>query len=279
LGTATEYDLRYSSTPIVSDADFNNAIPVAGLPSPRVAGTREQVTVRGLTWGADYWFALRTRDDAGNTSGISNVVRWNWVLDTAPPGAPTGLSATREGENVRLRWNNSPEPDLYGYRVYRALAQAGPYVLASGGVISDNEFLDGGVPDGVNKVWYEVSAQDQTGNESARTPTSVDLGNTTNATAAGLAVEDGYPNPSRVNNPVNIPVTAPSGGLTSVSVEILDSGNRRVRRMEIGSLPAGGQNIVWDGRNDAGRLCAPGVYRGWVIAGDTRESFRLVRVP
>jgi flagellar hook assembly protein FlgD len=105
----------------------------------------------------------------------------------------------------------------------------------------------------------------------------VNLSGTT-ATFAALSVEESYPNPSRVNSPVNIPVTAPTGA-SGVSVEILDSGNRRVRRMEVGDLAAGTQNIVWDGRNDAGRLCAPGVYRGWVISAQGRQSLRLVRVP
>jgi flagellar hook assembly protein FlgD len=63
----------------------------------------------------------------------------------------------------------------------------------------------------------------------------------------------------------------------SVTIEILDSGNRRVYREERDLI--GTTEIVWNGRNEAGRLCAPGVYRGWVIAGGERKSFRLVRVP
>ena len=103
--------------------------------------------------------------------------------------------------------------------------------------------------------------------------------NETNATTAGISVAESYPNPSSVYAPVNIPVTVPPGGLTDVSVEILDSGSRRVRRLEVGAMSAGTQDIVWDGKNDSGRVCAPGVYRGWVISGSERQSIRLVRVP
>ena len=88
LGTAANYDLRFSLSQI-NDSNFNSATPVNGLPAPRVAGSREQVTVRGLVRGTTYWFALKTRDDEGNLSPISNLVRWEWQLDTAPPGAPT----------------------------------------------------------------------------------------------------------------------------------------------------------------------------------------------
>ena len=277
LGTAANYDLRFSLSQI-NDSNFNSATPVNGLPAPRVAGSREQVTVRGLVRGTTYWFALKTRDDEGNLSPISNLVRWEWQLDTAPPGAPNGVNASRDGEDVRIRWNPSPEPDLLGYRVYRATSQSGPYVLASGGLITATEFLDTNVPDGTSTVWYQISAQDLNGNESARTFVSVNL-NETNATTAGISVAECYPNPSNVYGPVNIPVTVPAGGLNDVAVENLDSGSRRVRRLEVGAMAAGTQDIVWDGKNDAGRMCAPGVYRGWVISGAERQSIRLVRVP
>jgi len=277
IGTATGYDLRYSLSQI-NDANFNSATPVSSVPAPRVAGSREQVTVRGLVRGTTYWFAVKTRDDAGNVSSISNIVRWEWTLDTAPPGAPNGVNASREGENVRVRWSPSPEPDLLGYRVYRATSQSGPYTLASGGLITGTEFLDTGIPSGTTVVWYQISAQDIAGNESARTFVSVNLSGTTTTTAA-FEVAEVYPNPSSVWGPVNVPVTVPPGGLTDVSVEILDSGNRRVRRIEVGTLSAGNQDIIWDGKNDVGRACAPGVYRGWVISGSDRQSIRLVRVP
>jgi FlgD Ig-like domain len=277
LGTAANYDLRFSLSQI-NDSNFNTATPVSGLSSPRVAGSREQITVRGLVRGTTYWFALKTRDDEGNLSSISNIVRWEWQLDTAPPGAPNGVNASRDGENVRIRWNPSPEPDLLGYRVYRATSQSGPYILASGGVITSTEFLDSNVPDGTATVWYQISAQDLNGNESARTFASVNL-NETNATTAGISVAECYPNPSNVFASVNIPVTVPPGGLNDVSVEILDSGSRRVRRLDVGAMSAGTQDIVWDGKNDTGRMCAPGVYRGWVISGSERQSIRLVRVP
>ncbi len=277
LGTATDYDLRYSLSQI-NDSNFNSATQVNGLPIPRVAGSREQVTVRGLVRGTTYWFALKTRDDDGNLSPISNIVRWEWQLDTAPPGAPNGVHATREGEDVRIRWNPSPEPDLLGYRVYRATSQSGPYILASGGLVTSTEFLDTGVPAGITTVWYQISAQDISGNESARTFTSVNLNETT-GTTAGLEVDEAYPNPSSVFASVNLPVTVPPGGVSDVAVEIIDSGNRRVRRLDVGALPAGNRDIPWDGKNDAGRMCAPGVYRGWVISGSERQSIRLVRVP
>ena len=52
-----------------------------------------------------------------------------------------------------------------------------------------------------------------------------------------------------------------------------------VRQLPLPGLEPGVQQVVWDGRNDAGRETTPGVYRGWLIAGDTRAVVRVVRVP
>jgi flagellar hook assembly protein FlgD len=52
-----------------------------------------------------------------------------------------------------------------------------------------------------------------------------------------------------------------------------------VRRLELQGLGSGPATVDWDGQNDAGREVAPGVYRAWLIVGDTRKVIRLVRVP
>jgi hypothetical protein len=71
-GCTEAYDLRISTAPIDS-ANFAAAAIVEGLPPPDSAGTYEAFTILGLTAGTRYWFALKTRDDAGNWSAISNV--------------------------------------------------------------------------------------------------------------------------------------------------------------------------------------------------------------
>ena len=73
LGRATSYDLRYSTSTITS-GNFGNATQVLGLPAPQASGTAESYTVNGLTGGQNYYFCIRTRDDVGNWSAISNVV-------------------------------------------------------------------------------------------------------------------------------------------------------------------------------------------------------------
>ena len=73
-GTATTYDVRYSTTAIANDTDFNNATEATGEPSPSVVGSSESFILTGLTPETDYYFAIKTSDEIPNISGLSNVV-------------------------------------------------------------------------------------------------------------------------------------------------------------------------------------------------------------
>lgn len=275
IGTAAAYDLRMHDQPI-DLTNWDLATPVSGPPAPRAAGTRQTCVVRGLTRGTVYYFAIRTRDGADNWSGLSNVVRWDWIVDTAPPAAPSGVSAAREGTSVRVRWNANSEPDLAGYTVWRAVNAGGPFTALTSSLLVANQYLDSSLPAGAPAVWYQIAASDETGNVSAR---SAVLAVSLAAAVTAFAVEPGYPNPSHASDPVTIPLVIPLAGASNAKLDITDDGGRRVRHLDLSALASGRQTATWDGRNDAGRLVAPGVYRAWLIAGGTRQGVRLVRVP
>jgi hypothetical protein len=277
VGRATTYDLRVSQSPITA-AGFAAATPVNGLPAPLASGTRQQVVVRGLTRGTTYYFAMRTADDAGNWSGVSNVLKWTWTLDSAPPAAPSGVEVEPLQGGARVAWSPNSEPDLGGYRVYRGLASGGPYALLGDKTVTETEFIDTNVPSNP-KVWYRVTAVDGTGNESAPSQAvALALDETAVSSATRLELESGYPNPSRSGDPVHIPVTVPLDAPASAVVEVYDGAGRRIRVIDV-ALTQGTNEVVWDGKNDAGREVAPGVYRACLIAGKTRSTIRLLRQP
>lgn len=72
-GMATVYDLRFSLE-LITPGSFANATAVAGVGSPNPSGQPESVTVSNLQEGHEYFFALKSSDDVGNLSNISNVV-------------------------------------------------------------------------------------------------------------------------------------------------------------------------------------------------------------
>lgn len=86
-GVAARYDLRYSLEPI-SNANFGLANAVSNVPRPVRPGLRQKVHVDGLQPDTRYYFGLKTLDDAGNWSGLSNV-----VAKTSPDPLKTPLSS------------------------------------------------------------------------------------------------------------------------------------------------------------------------------------------
>jgi len=84
-GRATTYDLRYSPVAITA-ANFTTATRVP-TNQPLMAGSRETYTVSGLLMNTWYYFALRTADEVGNWSAVSNVVLLN-------PTIPVGVDDT-----------------------------------------------------------------------------------------------------------------------------------------------------------------------------------------
>ncbi len=71
-GTASTYDLRYSTSNITT-SNWNSANQVSGEPSPASPGSQQNHTVTGLSRQVRYYFAARVGDDAGNVSALSNV--------------------------------------------------------------------------------------------------------------------------------------------------------------------------------------------------------------
>ena len=73
-GNAYAYDLRISDSPISSDAEFNAATQVTGLPVPQAPGTTEFFEVENLESNATYYFAIKAKDDQANFSPFSNSI-------------------------------------------------------------------------------------------------------------------------------------------------------------------------------------------------------------
>lgn len=74
-GTASVYDIRYAGSP-VTDGNWATCTQASTEPDPAEAGT-EQSAIIDTGGGSVFYFALKTRDDASNWSGLSNVVTAN----------------------------------------------------------------------------------------------------------------------------------------------------------------------------------------------------------
>lgn len=104
-GTATSYDIRYSTAPITT-SNWGSATTVTGEPTPAVAGTSQTYTVGGLTSNRTYYIAVRATDNAANLSGLSNVVSATTTAapDVTPPAPINDLSYGGRGDQLEPRW-------------------------------------------------------------------------------------------------------------------------------------------------------------------------------
>jgi hypothetical protein len=94
------------------------------------------------------------------------------TADVFPPNVPTGLVAVADVDAgaVDLSWSPQADRDLAGYYVYRRdLGGPLPAQRISAAVIASPAFRDTGAVRG-HAYAYSISAIDESGNESARTP-------------------------------------------------------------------------------------------------------------
>lgn len=72
-GTVARYDIRWSTTPITTEAELLAATAVATPPEPVAPGTEQTALIDGLTAETQYYVALRTQYDNDAYGPMSNV--------------------------------------------------------------------------------------------------------------------------------------------------------------------------------------------------------------
>ncbi|MBU4256171.1 MAG: fibronectin type III domain-containing protein, partial [Candidatus Thermoplasmatota archaeon] len=105
LGTATTYDIRYSTSDITTDAEWDAATLVTDEPAPKAGGDDETFIVTGLGNDTTYYFALKTADEIPIWSlTISNVASGKTLDDWAPDAVIdlTAINPTSSG--ITLTW-------------------------------------------------------------------------------------------------------------------------------------------------------------------------------
>jgi hypothetical protein len=95
-GTATSYEVRYSTTGLIDGTNWNSATVFTQSWSPLPGGGTETHDVTGLTSLTTYWFAIKTADEVPTWSGISNSPTGTTLADTL---APQSLNVMVDGQS------------------------------------------------------------------------------------------------------------------------------------------------------------------------------------
>lgn len=166
-GTAYSYDIRYSDT-ILSEANWDASIVAQGTSTPQSAGTSESLEVTVPVAGTTYYFGVKTLDEGGNVSGLSNIAIA--ITDTIDPTVPSDLVATSSvATEVDLAWTASTDNiGVDGYKVLRGLGVNTPVEVAT---VNGTTYNDTGL-DPLTEYTYALIAYDAAGNLSATSATS-----------------------------------------------------------------------------------------------------------
>lgn len=100
-------------------------------------------------------------------------------VDTFPPSAPASITIASVGGVMSLFWPSNPEPDVIGYNVYRtedANAPPAQWTKLTPRPITTITFSDKQVQVG-KRYYYQITAVDNAGNESARSETQSEIVN------------------------------------------------------------------------------------------------------
>lgn len=82
-GTADHYVMKYSHSPI-TESNWSSCSEVSGLPEPSSAGTSQNTYVSGFAMGDVLYLAIKTYDEVGNESEISNIPYGKLIYEIDP---------------------------------------------------------------------------------------------------------------------------------------------------------------------------------------------------
>jgi hypothetical protein len=118
-----------------------------------------------IEYGKTYQYLVQSIEKTGSSTYAESdlpATKTFKPTDKFPPAVPAGLTAVPGSRSIELVWERNTEKDFASYRVYR-----GGQLIA--GNLTAPAYSDRDAKQGV-KYEYQVSALDNAGNESAKSP-------------------------------------------------------------------------------------------------------------
>ncbi|MDQ7051873.1 MAG: FlgD immunoglobulin-like domain containing protein [candidate division KSB1 bacterium] len=105
------------------------------------------------------------------------------------------------------------------------------------------------------------------------------IGDPPPALPSTLHLEQNYPNPFNPETTIRYAIPASLDGIPLVQLQIYNLRGQRVRTLVQAFQPAGEYAVTWDGRDDAGRPVAAGMYLYQLKAGTRVHTRKLILLP
>jgi hypothetical protein len=294
--TASQYDIRYSTSAITSETEWESAAQCANEPLPLLAGTVQSFTVTGLSPSTTYYFALKTADEVPNWSEFSNSPSGTTeegvgetihvsAIDMSLKEAGPNVNAIATVTIVDASENAVSEATVYGHWSINPGDVEPPRtcsgVTGSDGKVTFNsdrlrnppETIFTFIVDDVEKSGWTYDAGANLEDSDSITYSPLTAPSKTYATALKRA----FPSPG--NPDIWIPFTLSK--VEHVVIRIYDASGRLVRTLELGEKAPGAyitknRAAYWDGRNEGGEKAASGIYFYLMEAGSFRAMRKMV---
>lgn len=217
--------------------------------------------------GGIYWTKFKISGHAvDNTPLIWSSVDSGYSVDNLVPNPPLALTAKIVVDAVKLEWQETGDPDVKYFAIYRGLTPDFDYEntppLAT---TSELSLIDGNVEQGV-KYYYVVRGVDFAGNKGKISTVSITVLDVGSQAELPTRYELGqnYPNP--FNPSTNIEYQVPVSGIVRITIynaigqEVLTLANRHHE--------AGYYTITWNGKDKTGNNVQSGIYLYKMTAND-----------
>ncbi|HDZ12703.1 MAG TPA: T9SS type A sorting domain-containing protein, partial [Bacteroidetes bacterium] len=239
--------------------DFAGSVPASAQKeySDIVPTLFDSTKAKGMYWSV-FRISGLTKIPAVYTTSAPDS---GYSVDNLSPMVPGDIIATETETGAVLNWNKPVDKDFNYFAIYRSTtsgfnpANTEPYATTT-----ENKFTDSNVAVG-NSYYYRLAAFDFSGNESAFSEQiTLTITNVKDAPKAAIptqfVLEQNFPNP--FNPSTKITFGLPSSEQTTIAIYNLLGA--KVRLLASGKFSAGYHSIVWDGRDNRGRVVGPGIY-------------------
>jgi O-glycosyl hydrolase len=154
--TGSQIDLTWNASANTTNYNIKRST-TSGGPYTMVTGVSgTSYSDTGLSELTTYYYVVSAVNSVGQSADSTQA---DAMTQSAPPAAPTGLTATAGDCSVALNWNANSEADLAGYNVYRSTTLGSGYIQLNSSLLNSPEFTDNDVSYYIT-YYYVVTAVD-----------------------------------------------------------------------------------------------------------------------
>jgi len=194
----------------------------------------------------------------------------------AVPVELTALSATAKENAIQLAWATASETNNLGFEVQRKDATATTwqtiaFVKGHGTVVSRRDYFYEDPALSLGCYHYRLKQIDTDGAFTYSTILEAEV-----AAPKEMSLAQNYPNPFNPTTTIDYRIAQNSG--ETITLSIFDMLGRTVRTLVNEPAQPGYYRILWDGRDDSGRMTGSGVYFYLLSDGRSRILHKMIKV-